>query len=305
MASFSNIDWSWVRWLVLIPAAVYIGLVILLYSSQRSLLYPGAHFHRDVTMQEPEYASQLAASGFAVWKSPGGMIHGLRKEVDGATCDWLIYYGNGDHALRASQWADWIGSQLPEGESANFYILEYPGYALRVGEPSEKAVIHAAKRAFGAIDSDLPRYLFGQSMGAAVATRLAGDFPEEVDGLFLTNPYDELRGAARSYLQEVVGPFYHFFPVRVLLEDRYRNVEHIQRFRGPVAIIAGEEDRLTPPRLAERLAGVAPGPVEFWVQPGVAHYVETEDAEEWQRLIRFLMKPDDRKDETPSGASPL
>jgi len=91
----------------------------------------------------------------------------------------------------------------------------------------------------------------------------------------------------------VGGPAAVLFPVEKILGERYHSLENIQRYEGPVVILAGGDDTLTPPAMAEQLAGSVPGPNRLWIQQGVGHWVSPEPREKWVELMNFLTSPND------------
>ncbi len=275
--------------LVLLPVVLYVAVMVLLWLMRHSLLYPGAYMYQDLDLNNVAYAGHYELSGFDRFENEAGDFTGFHQRHPDATQDWVIFYGNGDHAVRATAWAVKIREFLPQGIEANFYILEYPGYAMREGRTSEKTVIRAAEEMLAAIPTRNPRYLLGQSMGAAVACRMAGDHPEEIAGIILVTPYTELANAARAYLKNTFGLFHHLIPADFLLEDEYRNADHILRYPGKVVILAGAMDSLTPPELAEQLHAQVPGEKRLWVQEGVGHWADFTDAARWRELIKFLV----------------
>lgn len=275
--------------LVIFPLVLYVAIIVLLWVMRHSLIYPGSAMYRDLDMNNVAYAGHFEMTGFDLWEDKEGEMIGFFQRHPEATQDWLIFYGNGDHAVRATAWAAKIREFLPEGTEANFYILEYPGYAMRKGRTSEKSVIEAAIQMMEAIPTRNPRYLLGQSMGAAVACRLAGDYPEDIAGILLITPYTELAAAARSYVRNVFGPIHYLIPADFLIEDEYQNATHITRYSGNVVILAGEEDSLTPPELAKKLYDRVPGEKRIWIQEGVGHWADFTDTPKWRNLFAFLV----------------
>jgi fermentation-respiration switch protein FrsA (DUF1100 family) len=77
---------------------------------------------------------------------------------------------------------------------------------------------------------DLTRIVFfGESLGAAVAVRLALEFPPAA--LILRSPF--------SSMTAIGGHHYPFLPVRWLLRDRYPSISRISRISSPLLVIAG------------------------------------------------------------------
>lgn len=50
---------------------------------------------------------------------------------------------------------------------------------------------------------------------------------------------------------------YPFLPVRPLLRERFETSEHLERYPGPLLVVAGGEDSIVPTDLSRRVADAA------------------------------------------------
>src|SRR6266540_3408251 len=111
-------------------------------------------------------------------------------------------------------------------------------------------------------DVDLTRLVyFGESLGAAVAVRLALERPPMA--LVLRSPFTSLADIGRVH--------YPFLPVRLLLRDRYASIEQVGGLRCPVLVVAGDRDGIVPWEQSRRLAEAIPEPKRFVLVPGADH----------------------------------
>ncbi len=244
------------------------------------------------SLDSPQVREELARAGAGVWRGADGEFQGFFHQSPGAKARWIIFYGNGDHARRALGWGRVLAEILPD-MPVDYYVMEYPGYGPREGTPSEESILAAAERALESLPEDgRPVYLFGQSLGAAVAVGLAGRRADQIDGLVLANPFDTMESAGRNVLRGMFGPLAGVFPVGWMLRDRYESVGHIRVFDGPVAVVTIEQDHLTPAWMARRLVAAAPGPVRLWVQPHSGHWVDMRPSPEAAEFLRFVIGPD-------------
>ena len=178
----------------------------------------------------------------------------------------LWFYGNGETI--GAIWPA-ICDFRPPG--AALLVVDYPGYGASGGRASEAGIYEAGALAYEALASrpgvDRGRvYVYGRSLGSAVATRIAAEHP--VAGLILESPFTSARDmAARSYR------IFPLFLVRLKLD----NLATIQRVRCPVLVFHGTADRLVPMDMGRRVAEAAPGPKEFVMIEGAGHN-ETYDA---------------------------
>lgn len=288
--------WLWlaIRMVVIWPLVLYVLLVMSFVAFRESLVYPGVQMFGHLSLEDPAYLEAVQGEGWELWTDETGAYCGLKRETPGARSRWVLFHGNGDVALRATNWAAFIGEILG-AEPADFYVLEYPGYGPRQGKPGEQAMVDAARSALAGLPAPsakgIPEFWFGQSMGAGVVCRLLvepGGWVDRPKGLVLLNPYSSLIDAGRQFIRRLAGPLHRFFPVETILGDRYESERHIGAYRGPVLIVAGSDDTLTPPWMAERLAQRAGGAVDLWIQPGVGHWVNAAPLSRWREAVSRL-----------------
>jgi fermentation-respiration switch protein FrsA (DUF1100 family) len=62
---------------------------------------------------------------------------------------------------------------------------------------------------------------------------------------------------------DVGAQHYWFVPVRLLMRDQFRSDLRIGKVRAPVLVVHGENDRIVPVTLGERLYGLVRAPKRF------------------------------------------
>lgn len=144
-------------------------------------------------------------------------------------------------------------------------LLDYRGYGGNPGSPSECGLIKDARAAHAyLVGHGVPAQrliYFGESLGAAVATRLATEHPP--GGLVLRSPFTDLAGVGSRH--------YPLLPVRLLLRDRFPVTELIGQVRAPTAVIYGSADTIVPPEQSAAVAAAAGGPVRVVEVVGADH----------------------------------
>jgi fermentation-respiration switch protein FrsA (DUF1100 family) len=194
----------------------------------------------------------------------------------------LICNGNGgDRTLRAPLAAALSSAGL------SVLLFDYRGYGGNPGIPSEEGLAADARaaRAFLAarpeIDSNRIAY-FGESLGAAVAVRLALESPQVA--LVLRSPFTSLTDVGRLH--------YPWLPVVALLADRYPSISRIARLASPLLVIAGDRDNLVPAELSRRLYESACEPKQFVLVAGADHNSPQllDGSEMINAMVRFLRK---------------
>jgi pimeloyl-ACP methyl ester carboxylesterase len=144
-------------------------------------------------------------------------------------------------------------------------LLDYRGYGGNPGSPSENGLISDARaaRAYLVDHGVAPERLiyFGESLGAAVATRLAAEQPP--GALVLRSPFTDLAAVGARH--------YPMLPVRLLLRDRFPVTALISQVRVPTAVVYGSADAIVPPEQSAAVAAAAAGPVRVVEMVGADH----------------------------------
>jgi len=172
----------------------------------------------------------------------------------------LWFYGNGE-----TIGAIWPVIRDFRPPSAALLVVDYPGYGASGGRASEAGIYEAGALAYEALvrrpGVDRQRiYIYGRSLGSAVATRTAAT--HAAAGLILESPFTSARDmAARTYR------IFPLFLVRLKLD----NLAGVRQVRCPVLVFHGTADRLVPMDMGRRVAEAAPGPVEFVMIEGAGH----------------------------------
>ncbi|MGH3941402.1 MAG: alpha/beta hydrolase [Pseudonocardiaceae bacterium] len=144
-------------------------------------------------------------------------------------------------------------------------VLDYRGYGGNPGRPSEEGLITDARAARSYLaDAGVPAQrliYFGESLGAAVATRLAVEQPP--GALVLRSPF--------TCLAAVGSHHYPLLPVRLLLRDRFPVSTLIAQVRVPTVVVYGSADTIVPPEQSAAVAAAAGGPARAIEVPGADH----------------------------------
>jgi uncharacterized protein len=145
-------------------------------------------------------------------------------------------------------------------------LFDYRGYGANPGHPTEDGLAADARAAqaylAGRPEVDPARLVyFGESLGAAVALRLATERPPAA--LVLRSPFASLAEVGRLH--------YPVLPVSALLRDRYDAAALAGRLTAPLLVVAGGRDRIVPAGHSRRLFAAAPEPKRLVVLDGVDH----------------------------------
>ena len=253
--------------ILLVVAAVLAASLGLLWLFQRRLLYfptpgpvpPAASaipWAEDVAF---DTADGLRLHGWFVPAQPGAGAPAA--PVGGGRPAVLVCNGNGgDRSMRAP-----LAAALSRMGLA-VLLFDYRGYGGNPGHPTEEGLAADARAALGylagrpEVDPDRIVY-FGESLGAAVALRLATERPPAA--LVLRSPFASLAEVGRRH--------YPVLPVSLLLRDRYDSAALAGRLDAPLLVVAGGRDRIVPASHSRRLFDAAPQPKRLVVLEGADH----------------------------------
>jgi len=226
--------------------AVVVGLAVLglgaIWLFQRSLIYfPIDSVPRiDTVLPEGEEVTFPTEDGLILtaWYLP---VPGDKEPTV------IVFNGNAGNRSHRAPLARALTDQ-------GFAVLltDYRGYGGNAGSPSEEGLVLDAAAALSYLetrpDVDTARLVyFGESLGAAVALRLASDHPPAA--LVLRSPF--------TSLAEVGAAHYPLLPVSWLLRDRFENKDLITQSETALLIILGTGDAIVPPEQSRQLFEVA------------------------------------------------
>jgi len=227
---------EWIAHIFLIGLLVYTGICVLYFLFQEKFIFvptwPHDTFSPKITTPAEEH---LLATVH------GGQIHYLHLKV--AKPRGLVFYLHGNTgSLRRWQF------MAEEISSFGFdvVVMDYRGYGLSKGTKRESWMHRDAEMVFDEVVTgytDLPVMIYGRSLGAGFATRLASR--RRITALVLETPFSNLLDIARHYLP--------FIPVSFLLRYHFRSDEYIRSVQSPILILHGTRDRIVPYSSALRL----------------------------------------------------
>lgn len=146
--------------------------------------------------------------------------------------------------------------------------VDYRGFGKSTNTlPSEAMAYEDARAAWDWLAQqypDRPRYIFGHSLGGAIAIDLAAQVGDEtgtlVEGTFTSIP-------------DVVSSFkWGWLPVGPLITQRFDAVKRVPQIGSPLLVVHGSDDNLIPPDLGRRLFDAATGKKAFVLVEGGSHH---------------------------------
>ena len=146
--------------------------------------------------------------------------------------------------------------------------VDYRGFGKSSPElPSETMAYEDARAAWDWLGRQYPgrpRYIFGHSLGGAIAIELAAQVEDEygtlVEGTFTSIP-------------DVVSSFkWGWLPVGPLITQRFEAVKRVPDIGSPLLVVHGSNDNLIPSELGRKLFDAATGRKAFVLVEGGSHH---------------------------------
>ena len=141
-----------------------------------------------------------------------------------------------------------------EDMNINFLLLSWRGFSGNKGEPTEQGLYQDARSAVkwlikqGVFEENI--IIYGESLGTGVTTEIAQN--RNFAGIILESPFTSMVAAGKSK--------YPIFPIRLLLKDRYESDKKIKNIKSPVLIMHGEQDKIVPFWMGEKMFELANEP---------------------------------------------
>lgn len=191
-------------------------------------------------------------------------LHGLWIAQPRADAPVLLYLHGARYDVRGS------AHRMRRMHELGFSVLgvDYRGFGRSTDVlPSETLAYEDARAAWNWLAARHPqqaRYVFGHSLGGAIAVHLATEV-QDLRGLIIEGGF--------SSIPDVVGSFkWGWLPVGPLITQRFEAAERIGRLRVPLLVVHGSRDGLIPAELGRKLYERAPEPKRFVLVEGGSHH---------------------------------
>jgi len=146
--------------------------------------------------------------------------------------------------------------------------IDYRGFGKSTpGLPSEEMAYEDAHAAWDWLKAkypDRPRYIFGHSLGGAVAIDLASKVQDE-QGTIVEGTFTSIPDVASSMK-------WGWLPIGPLITQRFESVKKVAKVGSPLLVVHGDSDNLIQSDLGRKLYEAAQGRKRFLLVEGGSHY---------------------------------
>jgi fermentation-respiration switch protein FrsA (DUF1100 family) len=207
---------------------------------------------------EEVWIDHQAADGSAV------RLNGLWLAQAHADAPVLLYLHGARWNVRSS------AARMRRLHSLGFAVLgiDYRGFGESTDTlPSEAMAVEDAHAAWQWLARQHPgraRYIFGHSLGGAIAVELAAQVQDEAGVI--------VEGTFTSIPDVVASMRWGWLPLRPLITQRFASIEKVAELSSPLLVVHGSEDKLIPPSLGRALYEQAREPKRFVLVEGGSHH---------------------------------
>tara|TARA_Y100001934_G_scaffold246574_2_gene305743 strand:+ start:2451 stop:3257 length:807 start_codon:yes stop_codon:yes gene_type:complete len=196
---------------------------------------------------------------------------------------WLILHGNGGNiSVRLDQY-----KELHDRYDAAVIAIDYRGYGKSSGFPSEHGLYADALAAYKHTQSIYPKnkiYIFGRSMGGAVASQLVTKVP--ANALILE--------ASISSIQEIIkerSKWLRYFPLKLISSANFNTKEYVSTSKIPKLIFHGDSDKTVSHIHSERIYKFAREPKQLEIIAGGDHNgLDLVDPERYHAVLQKFLR---------------
>lgn len=241
---------------LLIALAAYLAVVCYLYVTQRRRIYLP-----DRTRPEPASSGVPEMRAVSLPTEDGlDLLAWWRPPAAPGGPTLLYLHGNAGHiGYRGEKVRPYLDAGL------GVLLLAWRGYGGNPGHPTEAGLYadgRAARRFLATNGVAADRLvIYGESLGSAVAARLAVD----------AAPAAVVLEAPFTSLADMGARLYPFIPVRRLLHDRFETLGLIERIEAPLLVLHGEGDETVPAAMGRALLDRARPPKHAFFAPAAGH----------------------------------
>ena len=259
---------GWVAITAKVLAVPYLAVVGLLWSAQRTIIYPRPAVFADpavtggklvlLAASDPLIQCSSAADGPASASGASPTVAAVYFPAKDSMPTIVYFHGNAD---QVGWGASYIGKELSERFGFGFYGIEYPGYGASQGlAPTEAALYLASQQLLDHLASPQglnvdsgKTILLGQSIGCAVVVEMASR--GYGTRMILLSPFTSIRQMASAAFP-VVAPALAVLPW--LVRDKFDNESKASKLLLPALVLHGTQDEIVPYSQGRRLAATLP-----------------------------------------------
>jgi alpha-beta hydrolase superfamily lysophospholipase len=214
----------------------------------------------DVWIQCPA----TTGSGIGTSRTEAAKLHALWIDGPSPRSPVMLYLHGARRNVESSAF------RIEHMQQLGFAVLaiDYRGFGRSTDElPSEATVDEDARAGWAWLQTHQPgrdRYIFGHSLGGAIAVRLATEVTD-AKGLIVEGTFTSIPAVFQTMK-------WGWLPVTPFITQRFDSADRIANVKVPVLVVHGDSDSLIRPELGRALYERASSPKRFVLVEGGTHY---------------------------------
>ena len=247
---------------------VYFFALLAVYFTQRNFMY-----FPDTSPAPVGFDAEYGVDRILIDVEGVGELSSLYVQAPEGAPIILYFHGNGNSVYsRTRQMRDF------KAWGVGFLAVEYPGYGGNIGTPNEADIFATALVNYDMLIAKgyTPQHIviYGHSLGSSVATYVASQRESTV--LILTAPFYSALEMGQAQMP--------YFPIKLLLKDKFRSDIFMANVEEPLLILHGTADQVVPYAMGRKLLGVHGYEKNFVTIDGGFHDMWNTDMPNYIRL---------------------
>ena len=250
--------------IILTLLSFYILLLAVMFFFQRSFLYHPSvdNYLKDQTINEPSGIEKVKITTednieLVAW------FYNKNMETFKTI---LFFHGNAGSLENRTYKLNHL-----KNLDVNFLIIAWRGFSGNEGKPNEMGLYEDAESAVKWLNAkgikEKNIILYGESLGTGVAVEIAQN--KNYAGVILESPFTSMVNMGKKH--------YPFFPVSLLLKDKFESYKKINNVFIPVLIMHGKVDKIVPYDMGKKMYELANEPKFFYSQEYGDHMIEYDE----------------------------
>lgn len=150
----------------------------------------------------------------------------------------------------------------------NILLISWRGFSGNKGSPTESNLYKDAEKSIDWLNNlgvkNNQIILYGESLGTGVAVEIGRK--NTFNSIILESPFTSIENAAKIY--------YPYFPISLLLKDRYDSINKIKMIKIPILVMHGKKDNVVPFFMGKELFEEANSPKDSYFTKSDDHMME-------------------------------
>jgi fermentation-respiration switch protein FrsA (DUF1100 family) len=253
-----------IRWTLMLAVLAYLLACVYLWATQRHHVFkPNPKLETTPDRLGLKFEEIHIPSGSG---ADSGVLDAWWIAAESPDAPTVLYLHGNDKNIGGASDIDRVARL--HGMGYNLLTVDYRGYGKSTGgAPTEAKVYEDAESSWDYLikqrASDPKRtFIFGHSLGSAIAIDLATHHPEAA-GLIAESNFTSLVDMGERQ--------YPYIPVEFLLNQRFDSLSKISHLKIPLLLIHGTWDKLVPYQMSQKLFERAPQPKILKLIEGGGH----------------------------------